>query len=98
MFTWHFDSNLAEVKSKFNEILQNKEMPLLNNMNSDVMQQWRTHNQSFQKGRDSIVLFGLTCFVVIEKLGKQEPLNHYRIMMDVADQKPYRSGHTTPTI
>ena len=27
MFTWQFDSNLAEIKSVFNEILQNKVMP-----------------------------------------------------------------------
>ena len=31
----------------------------MQNMNSDVMQQWWTHMQLFQQGKDSIVWFGL---------------------------------------
>jgi hypothetical protein len=59
-------------------------------MNSDVMQQLRTHTLPSQQGKDSIVVFGLGWFVVNEKQGKQESLNHYRIIMDmhnVANQK-----------
>ena len=37
----------------------------MQNMNSDVMQQWRTHIQPFQQGKDSIMVFGLD--VVDEK-------------------------------
>ena len=70
------------------------------NMNSDVMQQWRTHTLPFQQEKDSIVVFGLGWVglswvelgwvVVNEKQGKQESLSHYRIIMDmhnVANQK-----------
>ena len=39
---------------------------------------------SKRKGLNCLV--GLTCFVVIEKLGKQEMLNHYRVIMDVDNQ------------
>jgi hypothetical protein len=38
------------------------------------------------------VLFGLTCFVVIEKQGKQEMLSHYRIIMDVDLQNALQKG------
>ena len=45
---------------------------------------------------------GLTCgvwFVVNEKGGKQESLNHYRINMDVADQKALQERpHNTHNI
>ena len=54
-------------------------------MNSDVRQQARMHTQSFLQGRDSIVLFGLVMFVVNEKQGKQEFLNHDKIIMDIAN-------------
>ena len=53
----------------------------MQNMNSDVMQQWWTHTQLFQQGKDCLVWF-----VVSEKRGKWELLNHYRIIMNVADQ------------
>jgi hypothetical protein len=61
------------------------------NMNSDVIQQWRTHMHLFQQGRDSIVWLNCCQW----KQGKQESLNHYRIITNIADQKAYRSGHTT---
>ena len=35
-----FDSNLAGLKSMFNEINKNKVQSLMQSMNSDVMQQW----------------------------------------------------------
>ena len=52
---------------------------------------------STMKGLNCDVWVGLVWFVVNEEQGKQESLKHYRIILDVTDQKPYRSGHTTPT-
>ena len=56
-------------------------------MNSDEVQQWRTPTQLFQQGIDSILVFGLGWLVVNEKRGKQELLNHYRIILDIANLK-----------
>ena len=58
----------------------------MQNMNSDVLKQFRTHMHLFQQGRDSVVVFGLVWFVVNEKQGKQVFLNHYEVIMDVANQ------------
>ena len=74
----------------------------MQNMNSDVMQQWWTHTQLFQQRKDSIMVlglgFGLVWFVVNEKQGKYELLNDYRIIMNVALIKmPYRNSHTIHT-
>ena len=54
-------------------------------MNSDVMQQWRTHTQLFQQRKDSIMMSGL-CFCQWTQC-KQESLNHYRIITNIADQQ-----------
>ena len=56
-------------------------------MNSDVLQQLGTHTLPSQQEKDSIVVFGLGWFVVNEKQGKQESLNHYRSIMDVTHKK-----------
>ena len=45
---------------------------------------------STRKGFNYGVWFGL---LSIKKQGKQELLHHYRIIKNIADQKPYRSGH-----
>ena len=52
----------------------------------------------FQQGKDSIVVFGLVWFVENERQGMQESLNHIRMIMDISNQKAFRSGHTTSTI
>jgi hypothetical protein len=61
-------------------------------MNNDIVQQWRSHVQSFQQQqKDSIMVFGLGWVVVSEKQCKQESLNDYRIIVaiyNVANQKP----------
>ena len=66
----------------------------MQNMNSDVMQQWWTHTRScFNKER--IEFFGVW-FVVCEKWGKQEMLHHYRIIMNVANQNALQDrSHNT---
>ena len=57
-------------------------MSLMQNMNSDVMQQWWAYTQPFQQGKDSIV--GLVCCQW--KQGKQELLHPFRIITNIADQ------------
>jgi hypothetical protein len=44
-------------------------------------------------------VFGLVWFGFIfdEKQGKQESLNHYRIISNVVDKMPYWNSHTTTT-
>ena len=44
--------------------------------------------QLFQQGKDSIMVFGLVWFgfIVDEKWGKQESLNHYGIITNIVDQ------------
>jgi hypothetical protein len=46
-----------------------------------------SHTLLFQQGRDSIMMFVLVWIVFNEGNGKQESLNHYRIIMDVDNQK-----------
>ena len=68
----------------------------MQNMNSDVMQQWWTHTQPFQQGKGWIVLFCFVWFVASEKRGKWELLNHYRIIMNIADQNALQErSHNT---
>ena len=57
----------------------------MQNMNSDVMQQWWTHTQLFQQGKDSIIVFGLV-LLLMKKRGKWELLHLYTIITNVADQ------------
>jgi hypothetical protein len=41
----------------------------------------------YQQGRDSIVVFGLVWFVVNKEQDKHKFLTHYRIILDIANQK-----------
>ena len=96
---YQFASNLAEHKCICNENSKIKKCHWCQNMNSDVIQQWRTHMLPFQQGKDLIVVFGLVWFLVNEEQGKHESLRHYRIIMDIANQKALQElPHNMPKV
>ena len=44
-----------------------------------------SHTQLFQEGKDSIMVFCLILLLMVKR-GKQESLNHFRIITNVAHQ------------
>ena len=85
MCNGQFESNFAEIKSTCNKINKIWLCHCCTNMNSVVMQQSKTHTCSFNK--EVTPLWCLGWLVLNEKQGKQESLNHYRIIMNVPHQK-----------
>ena len=68
----------------FNEINNRRSCHCCTNMNSDVCNNGKLTPSGLN--REGTQLWCLGWFVVNEKQGKQESLNHYNIIMDVFNQ------------